>query len=94
MKTFSMRGRRSTSCFIESGCSETVSHVVTLTLRCFKASHGDAADDSDPDDDSGLGIVQSASAQPGGPEVGERTEDGGVSVDPDAGTQTHTQKNV
>nr|ABN58794.1 NF-kappa-B 1 p105 subunit [Siniperca chuatsi] len=47
------------------------------------ASQGDAADDSDPDDDSGSGVVLRASAQPGGLEVGERTEEGGVSVEPE-----------
>lgn len=55
--------------------------------RCVKASQGDPADgdsdDSDPDDDSGSGAVLRASAQPGGLEVGERTEEGGVSVQPE-----------
>ncbi|XP_070692423.1 nuclear factor NF-kappa-B p105 subunit [Pempheris klunzingeri] len=50
------------------------------------ASQGDAADDSgddsDPDDDSGSGVVLRASPQPGGLEVGEWTEEGGVSVEP------------
>ncbi|TDH07292.1 hypothetical protein EPR50_G00104420 [Perca flavescens] len=45
------------------------------------ASEGDPADDSDPDDDSGSGVVLGASAQPGGLEAGETTEDGGVCVD-------------
>ncbi|XP_054453388.1 nuclear factor NF-kappa-B p105 subunit [Anoplopoma fimbria] len=45
------------------------------------ASEGDAADDSDPDDDSGSGVVLRAVAQPGGLEEGERTEEGGVSVE-------------
>ncbi|XP_073343005.1 nuclear factor NF-kappa-B p105 subunit [Pagrus major] len=51
------------------------------------ASQSDAADDSsdddsDPDDDSGSGVVLRASAQLGGLEVGERSEEGGVSVEP------------
>ncbi|XP_070819329.1 nuclear factor NF-kappa-B p105 subunit [Chaetodon trifascialis] len=50
------------------------------------ASQGDAADDSgddsDLDDDSGSGVALRASAQPGGEEVGERTEEGGDSVEP------------
>lgn len=46
----------------------------------------DSGDDSDPDDDSGSGVALRALAQPGGPEVGERTEEGGVSVEPHTGT--------
>ncbi|XP_078116114.1 nuclear factor NF-kappa-B p105 subunit isoform X1 [Sander vitreus] len=45
------------------------------------ASEGDEADDSDPDDDSGSGVVLRASAQPGGLEAGDTAEDGGVGVD-------------
>ncbi|KAK9518504.1 hypothetical protein VZT92_023810 [Zoarces viviparus] len=45
------------------------------------ASESDAADDSDPHDDSGSGVVLRAVAQPGGLNVGERTEEGGVSVE-------------
>ncbi|XP_037635718.1 nuclear factor NF-kappa-B p105 subunit isoform X2 [Sebastes umbrosus] len=44
------------------------------------ASESDA-DDSDPNDDSGSGDVLRALAQPGGLEVGERTEEGGVGVE-------------
>ncbi|XP_041799441.1 nuclear factor NF-kappa-B p105 subunit [Chelmon rostratus] len=50
------------------------------------ASQGDAADDSsadsDSDDDSGSGVMLRSSTRPGGPEVGQRTEEGGVSVEP------------
>ncbi|TKS65039.1 NF-kappa-B p105 subunit Nuclear factor of kappa light polypeptide gene enhancer in B-cells 1 Nuclear factor [Collichthys lucidus] len=53
------------------------------------ASQGDAADDSgddgDLDDDLGSGVVLRASAQPGGLKDGERSEDGGVSVEPHEG---------
>ncbi|TMS17194.1 hypothetical protein E3U43_001263 [Larimichthys crocea] len=55
------------------------------------ASQGDAADDSgddgDLDDDLGSGVVLRASAQPGGLEDGERSVDGGVSVEPHQGEQ-------
>ncbi|KAI3351463.1 hypothetical protein L3Q82_020224, partial [Scortum barcoo] len=55
------------------------------------ASQGDAADgggdDGDPDDDSGSGAVLTAPAQLGGLEVGERSEEGGVSVEPHGGEQ-------
>ncbi|XP_035524895.1 LOW QUALITY PROTEIN: nuclear factor NF-kappa-B p105 subunit-like [Morone saxatilis] len=46
-------------------------------------SAADSSDDSDPDDDSGSGVVLRASAQQGGLEVGERTEERGVSVETD-----------
>lgn len=57
------------------------------TEPCVKASQGNAAadrgDDSDPDDDSGSGAVLQASAQARGLEVGERAEEGSLSVDPE-----------
>ncbi len=64
--------------------------MLTSHERCVKASQGDTADDSsdddsDPDDDSGSEVVLRASAQPGGLEAGQRTEEGGVGVEPHRG---------
>lgn len=66
---------------------------INQSERCVKAAQGDAADDSgddsDPDDDSTSGAMRRDSAQPGGLELGENPEEGGVSVEPepDRGTQ-------
>ncbi|XP_034453801.1 nuclear factor NF-kappa-B p105 subunit isoform X2 [Hippoglossus hippoglossus] len=49
------------------------------------ASQSDTVDDSDPDDDDSGAAVR-ASAQTGGVEVGGRTEEGGVSVEPEPDT--------
>ncbi|XP_030001766.1 nuclear factor NF-kappa-B p105 subunit [Sphaeramia orbicularis] len=45
---------------------------------------GDSGDDSDPDDDAGSGVIKRPVAQPEGLNPGETTEDGGVSVEPEA----------
>lgn len=56
--------------------------------RLFKASQSGAADndgdDNDPDDDSPSGAVLRAPARPEPVEVSERSEEGGVSVEPEA----------
>lgn len=64
-------------------------HLRKHNKRClFKASQSGAADndgdDNDPDDDSPSGAVLRALARPEPVEVSERSEEGGVSVEPEA----------